>query len=368
MSKPIAYFSYTKNGKVLNVRDLSLNAPVSYLWHFGDGQTSVDKNATNIYVNNGFYQVSLIATNADGVSDPLVMQIGIGNTNETLNLPLLELVNQYIPDSVLGYSTTNEKVNLIQKWQLYLQPAIFKPFRVSSTDTNNEFAWPLLANQLIAMLVAHDLTVILASRAMNSILTGSINTVDESGNIITDDNIKRITTGPTEVEYQDSSDQSLNSAKAIKDILSGNSGALASLRLSLCNIASKLGIYIQGICEKLPNMVIPFRVASNYQVYRINVSGIYYAQIYESDLERLFADLDAASSIVSDSELRQFYEDIFDADYYFKGFDYLNDTWKIIRINKADLTISTIARNAQNPSLNFENAWVTRRTINYINL
>ena len=39
---------------------------MTYLWNFGDGQTSTDQNPTHTYIQQGFYTVSLTVTNAYG--------------------------------------------------------------------------------------------------------------------------------------------------------------------------------------------------------------------------------------------------------------------------------------------------------------
>ncbi|MEZ5335295.1 MAG: PKD domain-containing protein [Methanolobus sp.] len=46
--------------------DLSTNSPDSWLWDFGDGNTSSSQNPTHVYVTPGTYNVSLNATNAGG--------------------------------------------------------------------------------------------------------------------------------------------------------------------------------------------------------------------------------------------------------------------------------------------------------------
>jgi len=51
--------------------DLSTNGPVSWLWDFGDGNTSIQQNPAHTYVNNGTYTVKLIVTNGFG-SDSLI--------------------------------------------------------------------------------------------------------------------------------------------------------------------------------------------------------------------------------------------------------------------------------------------------------
>lgn len=50
----------------ISFTDNSLNSPTSWLWDFGDGTTSTTQNPTHIYINNGFYDVSLITCNTIG--------------------------------------------------------------------------------------------------------------------------------------------------------------------------------------------------------------------------------------------------------------------------------------------------------------
>ncbi len=60
--------------------DLSTNSPTSWAWNFGDGNTSVLQNPTNIYGVAGSYTVSLTATNAigsDTMTKPAYITVGI---------------------------------------------------------------------------------------------------------------------------------------------------------------------------------------------------------------------------------------------------------------------------------------------------
>jgi PKD repeat protein len=59
--------------------DLSFNGPVSWLWYFGDGNTSAQQNPQHQYLQNGLYDVALVTTNAFG-SDS-VMRHGLINVN-----------------------------------------------------------------------------------------------------------------------------------------------------------------------------------------------------------------------------------------------------------------------------------------------
>jgi PKD repeat protein len=67
---PIADFTsddrYTCPGGVVQFYDTSSEAPVSWNWNFGDGDTSTEQNPTHIYNAPGFYDVQLTAHNIFG--------------------------------------------------------------------------------------------------------------------------------------------------------------------------------------------------------------------------------------------------------------------------------------------------------------
>lgn len=67
---PVADFDATpRTGSApltVQFSDLSTNNPTSWSWTFGDGGTSTDQNPSYEYTTAGTYDVSLIATNADG--------------------------------------------------------------------------------------------------------------------------------------------------------------------------------------------------------------------------------------------------------------------------------------------------------------
>ncbi|MDX1350796.1 MAG: PKD domain-containing protein, partial [Putridiphycobacter sp.] len=47
--------------------DLSTNGPTSWLWHFGDNNTSTLQNPTHTYANSGTYTVKLVTSNQQGI-------------------------------------------------------------------------------------------------------------------------------------------------------------------------------------------------------------------------------------------------------------------------------------------------------------
>ncbi len=67
---PVAEFSATPTGGAapltVTFSDESLNAPDSWLWSFGDGNSSIEQNPSNVYAAPGTYTVSLTATNLAG--------------------------------------------------------------------------------------------------------------------------------------------------------------------------------------------------------------------------------------------------------------------------------------------------------------
>jgi PKD repeat protein len=62
-----AYKTSGVNGLTVTFTNKSTDA-TSYLWDFGDGQTSADENPSHTFAADGIYQISLKATNADGES------------------------------------------------------------------------------------------------------------------------------------------------------------------------------------------------------------------------------------------------------------------------------------------------------------
>lgn len=73
LEKPLASFaanniSDCKAPLPVSFKNTSVNG-VSYLWNFGDGQTSVEKDPIYTYIKKGLYNVSLTVTNAAGCTD-----------------------------------------------------------------------------------------------------------------------------------------------------------------------------------------------------------------------------------------------------------------------------------------------------------
>lgn len=73
---PVAGFTYTPANPVVNqtvsFTDASSGGPTSWLWNFGDGQTSAVRNPTHTFTVAGVFNVTLTATNAAGSSSKTV--------------------------------------------------------------------------------------------------------------------------------------------------------------------------------------------------------------------------------------------------------------------------------------------------------
>ena len=91
---PTAGFSFSPNpgaeNKPVNFANFSTDA-ISYLWKFGDGQTSIEINPSHQYNATGKYNACVIATNAAGCSDTFCLEVS------ALILPLLDVPNAFTP-------------------------------------------------------------------------------------------------------------------------------------------------------------------------------------------------------------------------------------------------------------------------------
>jgi PKD repeat protein len=79
-STPVADFSSTSNGGTVMFTDNSTNSPTSWMWDFGDGNTSTQQNPTHTYAANGTYTVCLTASNSAG-SNTTCSKITISNAS-----------------------------------------------------------------------------------------------------------------------------------------------------------------------------------------------------------------------------------------------------------------------------------------------
>lgn len=74
-SKPVAKFSQTSEGLKVTFKNESTNAK-TYVWEFGDEQTSTDKDAIHTYAEEGTYSVKLTVT-GDGGEDSITKEVKV---------------------------------------------------------------------------------------------------------------------------------------------------------------------------------------------------------------------------------------------------------------------------------------------------
>lgn len=256
-------FNYATVGLKVTFENLSTGVPSDYTYHwdFGDNTQSTLNNPTHEFDKPGFYKVTLLvkdpASNTVGSSEQRVPVTDKAKTH--LSGSIYQLIDTYIPEKIFGVVTTSTKRQFIEKWQLYLQPLV--NHCIPLQEYNNEMYYEALENQLIMELAAYDFMSVQVANMVKaqaqSILEN--NTTSSSGGSEPSDgyqgDVKKIQTGPTQVEYfnpnGDESDLASNIIKAL-----GPGGLLDMMKENLCMLAGRLDIYLP-ICERPTRVVVP---------------------------------------------------------------------------------------------------------------
>lgn len=256
-------FNYATVGLKVTFENLSTRVPSDYTYHwdFGDNTQSTLNNPTHEFDKPGFYKVILVvkdpASNTVGSSEQRVPVTDKAKTH--LSGSIYQLIDTYIPENIFGVVTTSTKRQFIEKWQLYLQPLV--NHCIPLQEYNNEMYYEALENQLIMELAAYDFMSVQVANMVKaqaqSILEN--NTTSSSGGFEPSDgyqgDVKKIQTGPTQVEYfnpnEDESDLASNIIKAL-----GPGGLLDMMKENLCMLAGRLDIYLP-ICERPTRVVVP---------------------------------------------------------------------------------------------------------------
>lgn len=256
-------FNYATVGLKVTFENLSTGVPSDYTYHwdFGDNTQSTLNNPTHEFDKPGFYKVILVvkdpASNTVGSSEQRVPVTDKAKTH--LSGSIYQLIDTYIPENIFGVVTTSTKRQFFEKWQLYLQPLV--NHCIPLQEYNNEMYYEALENQLIMELAAYDFMSVQVANMVKaqaqSILEN--NTTSSSGGSEPSDgyqgDVKKIQTGPTQVEYfnpnEDESDLASNIIKAL-----GPGGLLDMMKENLCMLAGRLDIYLP-ICERPTRVVVP---------------------------------------------------------------------------------------------------------------
>ena len=256
-------FNYATVGLKVTFENLSTRVPSDYTYHwdFGDNTQSTLNNPTHEFDKPGFYKVILVvkdpASNTVGSSEQRVPVTDKAKTH--LSGSIYQLIDTYIAENIFGVVTTSTNRQFIEKWQLYLQPLV--NHCIPLQEYNNEMYYEALENQLIMELAAYDFMSVQVANMVKaqaqSILEN--NTTSSSGGSEPPDgyqgDVKKIQTGPTQVEYfnpnEDESDLASNIIKAL-----GPGGLLDMMKENLCMLAGRLDIYLP-ICERPTRVVVP---------------------------------------------------------------------------------------------------------------
>ena len=242
------------------------NAVVS--WNFGDGNDVYNQpRVTHEYAEIGIYPIDLtVETSDDGTYGKGARVLMLSTITKThLSDSIYNLINDFIPHEISDGMTSSQKSVFINKWQLYIQPLVNRPRgkEIPIEEYNNELYYEGLENQLIMELAAWDYLNV----TITNLLTGSGEYIrqiasksstedDESYENTRGDRVKRITTGPTEIEYYDTLTDSISSLfKAYTDALKPG-GVMDELRKNLCMLASRLEIFLP-FCTPEYHITIP---------------------------------------------------------------------------------------------------------------
>lgn len=245
-----------------------------FFWDFGDfTDPSTLKNPSHTYQENGFYTVTLEVNDPNTGYHKTSSRTVIVSDIVKTHLPdsIYNLVNNYIPKEITDGMSFEQKNVYINKWQLYIQPLVNREEgkEIPIEHYNDELYYEGLENQLIMELAAWDylnveVTNILTSTGKYiSELTRTGETKpnqkekeDSDDEGVRGDRVKKITTGPTEVEYFDNISDSVSNffSTYMKALQPG--GVMDQLRKNLCTLAQRLDIYLP-FCDQIHDVVIP---------------------------------------------------------------------------------------------------------------
>lgn len=248
-----------------------LPADFTATWEYGDGEKENKVNlltSSHTYEEEGTYVVVLKITNNNGgqvVSK--IKAITVSDKVKTqLRGSIYELIDTYIPEDIFGKVPLDTKQQFIEKWQLYIQPLVNHEIPIE--EFNNESYYEALENQLIMELAAYDymvlqISLVIGSNAetlkeSNSISSSETSETESTKSIGESGGVRRIQTGPTEVEFDIESEHKILS-NVIKAMQPG--GIIDILKQNLCMLAERLLIYLP-ICPNCSTKVVVPRVVN----------------------------------------------------------------------------------------------------------
>lgn len=194
-------------------------------------------------VNNeiGMYEYEIIAT-PTGLGDTILL--GRGNITFSSNTGFTTQIQTIVEKEAKGIALDQDWINQsIIYWKLYLQDA----FDIPDSTIHDDSAWPPLSRFLIGLLVVHDYI----AHLMEVTIASSFSSTNADGTIVAGSGaMKKLTTGPSSVEWYDSGE---SLAKMSAKGANGQS-AFDAMGQRICGLAGKLQVYLI-MCD-VPNYVI----------------------------------------------------------------------------------------------------------------
>lgn len=260
-------FQYKNNGLNISFKSTKVPSNTIFEWDFGDdSEVSNLKAPTHTYSEIGFYDVILKTTYTDGSSEEVQKTVVVSDIVKThLTDSIYNLINEFIPQELSDPMTYTQKSIYINKWQLYIHPLVNRPVEkdIPEEEYNNELYYEGLENELIMELAAWDylnikiLNILTgAGQYIYDLTTSNNSTSDDDDDSVRGDRVKRIQTGPTEVEYFDNLTESTSSLfKAYSQAIKPG-GILDELRKNLCMLSKRVSIYLP-FCDQPYHPIIP---------------------------------------------------------------------------------------------------------------
>jgi PKD repeat protein len=242
MAIPVANFTFITNGLTAFFQDSSTETPTSWLWDFGDTNTSTSQSPNHTYAASGNYSVSLIATNGDGASTAYIYEIKV---NEAQTTSIDDIILFESPPSIT--LDQNTKNYLLNKWRLYLQAA----FKIGDEYLNDEAQYQFLHNVLLAKLVIYDIILIEAKKYLASTMNGG----GTSSGGVAGGNIKKIETGPTNAEWYSGSE-------TLAKLFAVNKNGVSpfdEITQDVCHLSGRLKIKLPMCKSFVSNPFVPLK-------------------------------------------------------------------------------------------------------------
>jgi hypothetical protein len=206
----------------------------SFVWDFGDGQTSTNRVAGHTYAGPGIYFVTLTAL----IEDLGLLQLSNWfsfQTTPTQSMPILTILESKLGQYLYNLFQAQLVMN-IQKWQVYLQPQVEPPLLLENTYI--EANWPPLWNYLIADLARLDL---LMDESAKIILNQALQNSNSTTSSDATGAIKRVETGPAQVEFHPDTQKDIDAVgQYLRYAFEAGRGMVEQYKNHCCVIAKRL--------------------------------------------------------------------------------------------------------------------------------